>query len=121
MFIKYKSSYKKIAMGLLSFMPEEKEVKKLQETIRLYEEEENRQLYLWKENDDLVGVIGIYMHEDGTPELKHLCVNPSFRDEGIGRKMVSVLSQRLGCEMVGSEETSGFLSCCENEVNQEVN
>ncbi|WP_026700192.1 GNAT family N-acetyltransferase [Salibacterium aidingense] len=113
MFIKFKSSYKKIAMGLLSYMPEEKEVKKLQETMSCYENDDNWQLYLWKEKEDIIGVMGLYFQEDGSAELKHICVNPSYREEGIGRKMVLTMKERLEGELKGCEETSEFLGCCE--------
>ena len=35
MLVRYKKSLEKIAMGLLSFMPQEKDVKRLMETIQL--------------------------------------------------------------------------------------
>ncbi len=34
MLVRYKKAYEKIAMGLLSFMPNEKELKKLQQTMK---------------------------------------------------------------------------------------
>lgn len=43
MLIRYKRSFEKIAMGLLSFMPGEKDVKQLQQTIKSYEMDEDRQ------------------------------------------------------------------------------
>ncbi|MBO1915326.1 N-acetyltransferase, partial [Microvirga sp. 3-52] len=48
MLIRYKKTYEKIAMGLLSYMPGEHSVKELQETIQMYETEDDWQLYLWK-------------------------------------------------------------------------
>ncbi|MFB4163497.1 GNAT family N-acetyltransferase [Alteribacillus sp. JSM 102045] len=120
MFIKFKSAYKKIAMGLLSYMPEEKDVKKLQETIRNYEENERWQLYLWKEEEDIIGVLGLYFYDDGTAKLQHLCVNPSYRDEGIGKKMVLTIKERLDGELIGCEETMEFLgTCTETEAARE--
>ncbi|MBP1080503.1 hypothetical protein JOC74_000991 [Bacillus capparidis] len=59
MLIRYKKSFSKIAMGLLSFMPNEKDIKQLQQTIRNYEENPDHQLFLWKEGEDIVGAIGI--------------------------------------------------------------
>ncbi|SFP25553.1 GNAT family N-acetyltransferase [Salibacterium halotolerans] len=119
MFIKFKSAYKKIAMGLLSYMPEEKEVKKLQETMQYYENEENWQLYLWKEQEDIVGVMGLYFHEDGSAELKHICVNPSYREEGIGKKMVLTMKDRLEGSLTGCEETEDFLDTCEEKDSRD--
>ncbi|MCZ2970858.1 GNAT family N-acetyltransferase RibT, partial [Acinetobacter baumannii] len=54
MLIRFKKSYEKIAMGLLSFMPTEKDVKTLQLTMKEYEAKDDWQLYLWKENEDFV-------------------------------------------------------------------
>lgn len=125
MLIKYKQSYKKIAMGLLSYMPEEKDVKKLQETVQQYEETDDWQLFMWKEDDDIVGVVGLRYNEKGEAELRHVCVNPSYRDEGIGKKMVQAVRGRLDQDLVASKETVQFLQVCdehqkdilENEVN----
>ncbi|MFB5661591.1 GNAT family N-acetyltransferase [Alteribacillus sp. HJP-4] len=121
MLMKFKSAYKKIAMGLLSYMPEEKDVKKLQETIKQYEEHENCQLYLWKEGEDIVGVMGLHFYGDGTAELKHLCVNPSYREEGIGRTMVQTIKERLDLSLVGCDQTKEFLETCEKRETDEVN
>lgn len=46
-------------MGLLSFMPTEKDVKTLQLTMKDYEAKDDWQLYLWKQNEDFVGIMGI--------------------------------------------------------------
>ncbi|WP_256497854.1 hypothetical protein [Sinobaca sp. H24] len=39
MFMKFKPAQRKIAMGLLSYMPEEKSIKLLLETVQKYETE----------------------------------------------------------------------------------
>ena len=63
MLIRYKKTYEKIAMGLLSYMPGEHSVKALQETIHNYETDENWQLYLWKKDEDFIGLLGIEIGE----------------------------------------------------------
>src|SRR5690625_4848336 len=88
MLIRYKKNFEKIAMGLLSFMPEGKEVKKLQETIKKYEEDSDWHLYLWKE-DDILGAIGIKIENDINAVIQHISVTPSHRNMGIGKKMVN--------------------------------
>ena len=65
--------FEKIAMGLMSFMPQEKDLKKLQETIKQYETNENWHLYLWKEDEDIVGIIGIVIEDEQTAK-EHLYV-----------------------------------------------
>ena len=80
MLIRYKKNLEKIAMGLLSFMPEEKkDVKKLLQTIKEYEANPNWHLYLWKEDDDVLGAIGVRL-EDKNAYIQHISVNPSHRN-----------------------------------------
>ncbi|MGN1401239.1 MAG: GNAT family N-acetyltransferase [Bacillus sp. (in: firmicutes)] len=114
MLIRYKKSMEKIAMGLLSFMPNEKDVKKLQATIKQYETMETWHLYLWKEEEDMLGLIGLAEEEGDKMLVQHLTVNPSFRSQGIGKKMVCQIEQRYQDKtVVPNEETAGFLEKCQ--------
>ncbi|WP_338749916.1 GNAT family N-acetyltransferase [Bacillus sp. FJAT-52991] len=114
MLIRYKKSFEKIAMGLLSFMPEEKEIKKLQQTMKSYEEKDHWQLYLWKD-EEIIGVIGIKEKED-TVKVQHISVNPSYRMEGIGKKMVKELKEmHTNKKIVPNSSTSNFFHKCEEE------
>src|SRR5690625_4134808 len=115
MLIRYKKTYEKIAMGLLSYMPEEQSVKALQETIQQYETDEQWELYLWKDGEDFLGLLGIEMDEDAYT-LQHLSVNPSFRGEGIGKEMVQAIQNRYPEKKCQSTEvTEGFLRRCIHE------
>lgn len=120
MLIRYKKTYEKIAMGLLSYMPDDRKVKALQETIQLYETDENWQLYLWKKDEDILGLLGIEMEEDHYT-IHHLSVNPSYRCEGIGKNMVMKLQELFPdktCE--STSETQSFLTkCLSNEEGAE--
>lgn len=90
MLIRYKKNLEKIAMGLLSFMPDEKkDVKKLQQTIKEYETNDNWHLHLWKEDDDVRGAIGVRIEDELHVIIQHVSVNPSHRNTGIGRTMVN--------------------------------
>lgn len=103
MLYRYKKAFEKIAMGLLSFMPEEKNLKVLQQTIRIYENEDDWQLYLWKCEEDYIGLVGV----EKQPEhwvVRHITVDPSHRGEGIGRHML---------EAVAAEEACGELVPCQ--------
>jgi len=90
MLIRYKKDLEKIAMGLLSFMPEEKDVKVLQHTIKEYETNPDWHLYLWKD-DDVLGAIGVKIEEDSKVVIQHITVNPSHRNLGIGKKMICAI------------------------------
>lgn len=118
MLIRFKKNYEKIAMGLLSLMPSEKDIKKLQQTIKKYEENEEWQLFLWKE-EDIIGIIGIHL-EDSVATLQHVCVNPSHRQEGIGKKMIAGLKSILGDDVIiqPSEHTATFYEKYEQSINK---
>lgn len=115
MLIRYKKSFKKIAMGLLSYMPREKELRTLKETIENYEADDNRQLFLWKEGEDIVGVIGMAVSE-ARAEILHIAVNPSFRDEGIGTEMIAAVTKLFSDRTVApTEATNRFFEKCTKE------
>ncbi|GGJ59584.1 riboflavin biosynthesis RibT protein [Anoxybacillus voinovskiensis] len=112
MLIRYRKNYEKIAMGLLSFMPTEKELKKLQQTMKHYETNDDWQLFLWKEEEDVIGIIGVVLRA-GQVEIQHISVNPSHRHQGIGKKMVKALKDLYpNHEFKANEFTAAFLEKC---------
>ncbi len=115
MLVRYKKSYEKIAMGLLSYMPGEHSVKVLQETIHDYENKEDLQLYLWKKGEDIIGLLGIEVGED-IYTLNDLSVNPSFRGEGFGKAIVARIQEQFPeKECQTSESTDSFFKKCSKE------
>lgn len=119
MLIRYKKSYEKIAMGLLSFIPSQKDLKVLQQTIKNYEENDNQQLFLWKD-DDIIGIIGIEI-KDEEAILQHISVNPSHRKEGVGKKMVQALKALIGekYSITARDQIKEFYSKCNEEETNE--
>jgi len=114
MLVRYKKTCEKIAMGLLSFMPEEKALKKLQVSMQLYETNPNWHLFMWKKEEDFVGLIGVESVED-VCVIQHITVNPSHRGDGIGKAMVNSVQQFLPCAVVTSTEiTKPFIDKCMN-------
>ncbi|MDN3016646.1 GNAT family N-acetyltransferase [Neobacillus drentensis] len=113
MLIRYKKAFEKIAMGLLSFMPNEKDLKKLQQTMKEYETEENWQLFLWKE-EDIIGLLGVLYHRDTNAlEIQHISVNPSHRFQGVGKRMVQALREMYADrEIIANEDTAPFIEKC---------
>jgi riboflavin biosynthesis RibT protein len=113
MLIRYKKTFEKIAMGLLSFMPSEKDLKKLQSTMKEYETDENWQLFLWKE-EDIIGLIGVHFHDNKqTLEIQHISVNPSHRSQGVGKKMVKALKEMYSDKkIVAGAATAPFIEKC---------
>ncbi|PKR85962.1 GNAT family N-acetyltransferase [Heyndrickxia camelliae] len=112
MLIRYKKAFEKIAMGLLSFMPNEKDLKKLQQTMKQYETDEDWQLFLWKE-DDVIGLVGVVLKGD-TVEIQHISVNPSHRHEGIGSNMLRALKHIYEeKKLIPNEQTESFFDKCD--------
>lgn len=114
MLIRYKKNFEKIAMGLLSFMPEEKDVKKLQNTIKTYETDGDWQLFLWK-NEDILGAIGVQFQDQDKAVIQHISVNPSHRNQGIGQQMIEELKEHFGDQykITSNEVTEGFVQRCD--------
>ncbi|AYA76890.1 MULTISPECIES: GNAT family N-acetyltransferase [Robertmurraya] len=114
MLIRYKKAFEKIAMGLLSFMPNEKDLKKLQQTMKQYDQSEDWQLFLWKE-EDIIGLIGVTTVSEDMLEIQHISVNPSHRHQGIGKTMIKALKEFFpGKEIRANEETSAFFEKCDS-------
>lgn len=115
MLIRYKKTFEKIAMGLMSFMPNEKDLKKLQLTIKEYETEEDLQLFLWKE-EDIIGLIGVRIKDDeNSIQIQHISVNPSHRYQGVGKRMVKSLKDMYSeRKITANEDTAPFIKKCDN-------
>jgi riboflavin biosynthesis RibT protein len=114
MLIRYRKNYEKIAMGLLSFMPTEKDLKKLQQTIKQYETNDDWQLFLWKEDDDIVGIIGVLLRDKDIVEIQHISVNPSYRHQGIGKQMVKAVKDMYpNYRLRANEFTASFFDKCD--------
>ncbi|WP_026694767.1 GNAT family N-acetyltransferase [Peribacillus kribbensis] len=112
MLIKYKKSFEKIAMGLLSFMPNEKDIKKLQSTMKLYETDERFLLFLWKQ-EEIQGLIGVQMLSDTELEVLHISVNPPYRKQGVAKSMVQAMKNQFpDKKIVTNELTAGIVGKC---------
>ena len=120
MLIRYKKNHEKIAMGLLSFMPVEKDVKQLQQTMREYDNNPDWHLYLWREDEDVVGAIGLKIKDDLNVVIQHISVNPSYRNIGIGRRMVDEIQTLYGekYDVCANELTQQFFQKCAIEQNR---
>ncbi|WP_034549976.1 GNAT family N-acetyltransferase [Carnobacterium funditum] len=122
MLLDYKNTYEKITMGLLSFIPDFKEVTRLKFELEWYEKEENRKLFLWRgeETQDIIAVIGVEI-EGELVLLRHISINPSFRNEGISYKILEALdSQFLDKQVIGTLETAQLIVKWEQEKNKKL-
>ncbi|MGE7113382.1 GNAT family N-acetyltransferase [Lysinibacillus sp. NPDC047702] len=121
MLIRYKKAFEKIAMGLLSFMPNEKDIKKLKETIHSYENNDNWVLYLWKKNDEYVGIVGLVTDDNNIATIQHVSVVPSYRGEGVAKEMLQEVAELGQFESVrATDETRKFVRKCINCMDEEA-
>ncbi|MGE7695024.1 GNAT family N-acetyltransferase [Lysinibacillus sp. NPDC094177] len=121
MLIRYKKAFEKIAMGLLSFMPNEKDIKKLKETIHSYENDDNWVLYLWKKNDEYVGIVGLVTDSNNIATIQHVSVVPSYRGEGVAKEMLQEVAELGQYESVrATGETRNFVKKCINCIDEEA-
>lgn len=105
-------SHKKIAMGLLSYIPDYKDIDRLTQLWNSYQDKDNRKLFLWKdeETDNFVAIIGVELTEY-TPVIRQLAVSPSFRSEGIAHLMLDEIQKKYHQDTLSATlELSQFLS-----------
>ncbi|MBB5180619.1 riboflavin biosynthesis RibT protein [Planomicrobium koreense] len=109
MLYRYKKSFKKVAMGLLSLTTKNKSVSHLSETIEVYEKNTQKQLYFWKEGENITGLAGVEIG-DHDFSILHLSVNPSYPVEETGMKIVEELRLLMrGKEMILSRDAALYL------------
>lgn len=89
MLVRYRKDYEKIAMGLLSFLPELRDYNQLTTAIQ-FSLDDNYQIYLWKDTDDN-HFIGIIIVEEGSDYVlvRHLSFTPTERS---GKNVFALLS-----------------------------
>lgn len=113
MLYKYKNDYEKIAMGLLSFIPDLKEISHLKSCFEWYRAEDDRHLYLWKnEEGDFIAIAGVEADESSKiVMLRHISVIPAERNHGVCFEVLDALKKMYpGYEVMGSLETAGLVS-----------
>ncbi|SEM66373.1 riboflavin biosynthesis RibT protein [Ligilactobacillus sp. WC1T17] len=120
MLYKYKNDYEKIAMGLLSFIPDLKEISHLKACLAGYQTDDDRYLYLWKnDTGDFIGIVGIERDTDShLLMVRHIAVTPAERGHGVTFLMLDALRQLYpDDEFMGSMDTAFLLARWEEREN----
>ncbi|WP_244862535.1 GNAT family N-acetyltransferase [Paenibacillus sp. J22TS3] len=60
----------------------------LSKAIQRYEREEDLELYVLKNEDELIGIIGFQIDEERVLTITHLAISPEHRDQGYGRGII---------------------------------
>lgn len=98
-------------MGLLSYIADLKEPARLEEELDWYEAEDDRQLFLWKseETGNFIGIIGVEIKD--IVLLRHISIDPSYRNEGITYKILDALQEKFEDKNIASTlETASIIS-----------
>ena len=123
MLISYNQNYEKIAMGLLSYIADFKAVDRLLDEMESYIHSEDKRLYLWKdkETENIVGIIGLE-YNDVVVLVRHLAINPSFRNEVIVYKTLDKLQSHFPDHAInGTLETAPLIAKWAQKMNETDN
>lgn len=105
--LKYRADYEKVAMGLLSFVPALKEINRLQSELLWYQESDQRQLLLWKdENQDFSGLVGVELRPDFVI-VRLITLTPAVRDTNQTSTILDELADMYpDAHIIGTLETT---------------
>lgn len=111
MLVKYRKDYEKIAMGLLSFLPELRDYDQLASAIK-FSLDKNYQIYLWKDTEDnhFIGIIVIEVGEKYVL-VRHLSFTPTDRSgKNVYALLTAIHEQYQYCRLMGTLKTQPLIS-----------
>ncbi|HLR91702.1 MAG TPA: GNAT family N-acetyltransferase [Atopostipes sp.] len=120
MLVPYNNDYEKITMGLLSYVPDLDEPSRIEEELNWYNAQDNRKIYLWKseETSNLIGFVGVEEEED-LVLLRHIAIDPSFRNEGLAYRMLDALQEKYDSKnIVATLITATIISKWQKRVSE---
>jgi len=107
-------------MGLLSYVPDLDEPSRIEEELNWYNAQDNRKIYLWKseETSNLIGFVGVEEEED-LVLLRHIAIDPSFRNEGLAYRMLDALQEKYDSKnIVATLITATIISKWQKRVSE---
>jgi len=100
MLSKYSDENKKIAMGFLSYINDLKDLDNLEQELKLYSEDDNRQLFLWKSNlDDFSGIVALSFSAN-TIFVEYISLSPSYRSQSNIFKIFDDIQQKFPKQVI---------------------
>lgn len=111
MLVNYRDEYEKIAMGLLSFIPDLKDLGHLNTEMQWYIDSANRPMYLWRNEDDhLIGIVCLKIGDDYVL-VRRLSFTPTDRTgRNIFALLTAVHAKYEGKKLVGTMETQPLIT-----------
>lgn len=109
MISKYKKDYEKTVMGYLSYLPDFKNIKNLQEEMKLYTSDSNQfEVLIYKEKGNARGIIGI-QEEKNFIIIRYLSLDPTMRDSETKRLVMKELKHLYPDKMITALPDWAFL------------
>lgn len=100
MLVRYRTDYKKIALGLLSYVPGLRNMQHLEAEFSWYEATPKRELLLWCDKDGhFTAIVGVE-HVYGVLLLRHISITPSRRDSDLLFTVLDALQQYYADKMI---------------------
>lgn len=100
MISKYKKDYEKTVMGYLSYLPDFKNIKNLQEEMKLYTSDSNQfEVLIYKQKSNARGIIGIQEEKDFII-IRYLSLDPTMRDSETKRLVMKDLKHLYPDKMI---------------------
>ncbi|GEL88782.1 hypothetical protein [Pediococcus parvulus] len=119
MLVKYRESFQKIVMGLLSFIPGLKDIDRINHELEWYATNDDRNLYLQKnESGDFIGLVGVEK-QDHYLMIHHLAFIPQQQTEANESDIFDSLANYYpDLQMMGTIETTPALARWEKAKNE---
>lgn len=111
MLVRYRKDYEKIAMGLLSFLPDLRNYDQLANTIQ-FSLDNNYQIYLWKDTDNnhFIGIIIIEVGDEYVL-VRHLSFTPTERSgKNVYALLTAIHEQYSNKRLMGTLKTQPLIS-----------
>ncbi|MBD7894619.1 reductase [Limosilactobacillus sp. Sa3CUN2] len=111
MLVRYRKDYEKIAMGLLSFLPELRDYDQLADAIKS-SLDQNYQIYLWKDTEDnhFIGIIVIEVGKEYVL-VRHISFTPTDRSgKNVYALLTAVHGQYRERRLMGTLKTQPLIS-----------
>lgn len=111
MLVKYRKDYEKIAMGLLSFLPELRDYDQLARAIN-FSLDKDYQIYLWKDAEDnhFIGIIVVEVGERYVL-VRHVSFTPAERSgKNVYALLTAVHEQYQDRRLMGTLSTQPLIS-----------
>ncbi|GAK47425.1 riboflavin biosynthesis acetyltransferase RibT [Secundilactobacillus oryzae JCM 18671] len=119
MLLKYRSDYEKVAMGLLSLIPDFKDIHQVTAELEWYKQADSRELFLYKDEDnDIIGIAGVEQKTNFLI-LRLIALAPQARQQANSLKMLDELNRAFPeNRIMGTLETTAIVEKWEKQYGR---